>query len=93
VNTACPRCGATQPFAKILGALAGRTGARCESCGRGYSIRLREREDGRYIDLDVAVIGTLCTVFVRSAALWLLALLVCLALMTIRRLRLEPRDS
>ena len=93
MNTACPRCGAAQPLLKILATLADRSGARCGSCGQGYAIRLREREDGRHVDFDVAIIGTLCTVFVRSASLWLLALLVCLALMTIRRLRLEPRES
>jgi hypothetical protein len=93
VNTACPSCGAPQPASRILRALTGRIEARCQSCGKAYSLRLREREDGHCIDLDVAIIGTLCTVFVRSTTLWLLALATCLALMVFRRLRLEPHEN
>jgi hypothetical protein len=73
--------------------LAGRIDARCQSCGKAYSIRVREREGGHYIDLDVAIIGTLCTVFVRSTTLWLLVLAACIVLMAVRRLRLEPRET
>ena len=92
MNTACPSCGVSQSTVKILRSLAGRNQARCESCGKSYSVRMREREDGHFIDLDVAVIGTLCTVFVRSTTLWLAALVVCLGLMGIRRIRLEPHE-
>lgn len=69
MNLRCPYCGLKQsPLLVLLGATRRRQS--CVSCNRVYIYRAPKEMPLPFIDLDVAIIGLVITVFVKNWLAW-----------------------
>jgi len=87
----CPYCNTVQSWHWIVKKILKRK-QQCTSCGKTYEINFKTISP-TIIDLDVAIIGLVATVFVENWYIWGTIIALLLGILIIRNIQLRPSSS